>query len=206
MGGIGSGRPRVNTLASDVRHIDVRHLQRAGALTPYARARWQWRSAHNIVANASTECTNNQLTLTYRVRTGSGWTEKVLLLPITWAACNFGGHRAWFKCPSPKCGRRAAILYGDDNFVCRKCKRISYEMQRINPSERALARAQSLRVRFGADVDLYSPLPARPKGMHSWTHTKLCIRILAAERKAAEELLSTLPKPSRKSGPEPESR
>ena len=31
MGGIGSGRPCVNTLASDVRRLDIRHLQRAGA-------------------------------------------------------------------------------------------------------------------------------------------------------------------------------
>jgi hypothetical protein len=204
MGGMGSGRPCLNTLASDVRRLDLRSLQSAGALTPYARARWEWSSGEKIVATASTECTDQLLMLTYRTGAGTCWTSRTLSLPLTWSACNFGGRRAWFRCPAPNCGRRVVILYGDDKFVCRKCRRISYESQRITPSERALARAQTLRVRFGASVDLSSPLAPKPKGMHSWTYTRRCIRIFAAERKAAEEVLRVLPESATKPKRKPE--
>lgn len=197
MGGIGSGRPCMNTLASDVRRLDVRHLQSVGALTPSARASWDWRSAQTIVAHASTECTNHQLTLTYRVRDGDSWTSRIFAVPLIWSACNFGGRRPWFRCPLPNCSRTALILYGDDNFVCQKCRRISYECQRITPAGRSLARAQFLRAKLGASLDLSMPLPPKPKGMHSWTYTRLGIRVLAAERKAADELLRTLPKPAK---------
>ena len=194
MGGIGSGRPCVNTLASDVRHIDIRHLQSAGALRSFVTARWAWRASQTIVAHASTLCTENQLTLTYRARNGANWKVVTLVLPLIWSGCNFGGRRAWFECPAPSCGRKVIILYGDDNFVCRKCRKISYESQRIAPPVRALARAQTLRVKFGGDVNLSSPPPPKPKGMNSWTYTRRCVRIFTAERNAAEELLRTLPK------------
>jgi hypothetical protein len=95
------------------------------------------------------------------------------------------------------------ILYGDGNFVCRKCRGISYQIQRIAPSCRALARAQLLRAKLGASLDVSAPLPPKPKGMHSWTYTKLGIRVLVAERKAAAELLQALPRPATCSGGEP---
>ena len=42
-------------------------------------------------------------------------------------ACNFGGERYWFVCPS--CGVRAGVLYrapGNEYFWCRDCSNLSY--------------------------------------------------------------------------------
>lgn len=42
-------------------------------------------------------------------------------------ACNFGGVRYWFGCPS--CGRRVGALYlapGNVRFRCRRCNNLSY--------------------------------------------------------------------------------
>lgn len=42
--------------------------------------------------------------------------------------CYFGGARQWFSCP--KCGRRAAKLYGRKYFLCRQCQDLNYASQR----------------------------------------------------------------------------
>jgi hypothetical protein len=34
-----------------------------------------------------------------------------VFVPLTYTPSNFGGRRPWFVCPSPRCGRRVAILY-----------------------------------------------------------------------------------------------
>jgi len=53
-----------------------------------------------------------------------------LLVPypvrLDWTACNFGGERTWFLCPTMGCGRRVAILYGGEIFACRHCYQLTY--------------------------------------------------------------------------------
>jgi len=85
---------------------------------------------------------------------------------LEWVSCNYGGRRAWFRCPTSDCGRRVAILYLRGTFACRHCHQLGYASQRIQPWERALAQAQAIRERMGGTASMYEPFPNKPRGMH----------------------------------------
>jgi hypothetical protein len=92
------------------------------------------------------------VTLLYRCRSGLGdeWEDVKETVPLAWTACNFGGERPWFFCPGAGCGRRVAILYGPGcYFLCRHCYDLTYLSQREDKKDRALRRAQKIRMRLG---------------------------------------------------------
>jgi hypothetical protein len=95
--------------------------------------------------------------------------------------CNYGGQRAWFKCPARGCGRRVAILYGGRVFACRFCYQLNYQVQHEQPRDRSYSRAQKLHARLGGTGNITHDLPARPKGMHRKTYEGLLERLLRAE-------------------------
>lgn len=56
-----------------------------------------------------------------------------LEISLTSSACNFGGERFWFICPS--CGRRAGTLYLPPltrKLSCRKCNNLTYLKSRYH--------------------------------------------------------------------------
>ena len=112
--------------------------------------------------------------------------SRLLTVWIEWTPCNYGGARAWFICPRG-CGRRMAILYNRGHFGCRQCHQLAYESQRGSPSNRALHRAQEIRMKLGQYRELGGAFPseAQEKGMR-WS------RFLRLYRKAMarEEVLS----------------
>jgi hypothetical protein len=86
----------------------------------------------------------NQVVLAYRHRkAGEEWEPKEYAVPLEWTHCNYGGQRAWFRCPARGCGRRAAILYGGEIFACRHCYQLAYPCQRESSGDRALAPGRS---------------------------------------------------------------
>lgn len=88
---------------------------------------------------------------------------------LVWTECNFGGSRPWFVCPGDHCGRRAAILYGEEGrWLCRSCRDLAYTSQRDRPVTRARKRAEKARRRLAPDE--HNP---RPKGMHHTTFVRL---------------------------------
>jgi hypothetical protein len=93
---------------------------------------------------------------------------------LDWTACNFGGERPWFVCPSVGCSRRVAVLYGPGRyFLCRHCYELAYQSQRDNAMERALLKAQAIRKRLGGSANMMEPFPEKPKGMHWSTYDRL---------------------------------
>lgn len=85
-----------------------------------------------------------------------------------------------------------AILYGKEDFLCRRCRGVTYRPRRVPARSRDLARAQMGRIRLGGTGDMTVSLPERPKGMHEWTYTRLSCRALAAEIHANNTLLDQL--------------
>jgi len=70
--------------------------------------------------------------------------------------CRFGGARPYFVCPGVvngiTCGRRVAKLYGAGTyFLCRHCYRLAYASQREDRYDRALRRANNIRMRIPSD-------------------------------------------------------
>ena len=92
----------------------------------------------------------------------SDWKPVEQRVPITWTACHFGGHRAWFRCPvyfkGRYCGRRVALLYGaGDLFACRHCYGFAYASRQETPTYRGVNRARKIRMRLGGSPDLLQP-------------------------------------------------
>jgi len=103
--------------------------------------------------------------------------------------CNFGGERPWLRCP--ECGRRAAILYANERFLCRLCHDLAWPVTREKELERA-ARALARTCRLlGVKPGFRIPLGQKPKGMRwktYWRHvvnhekqSRWLLRCIAAE-------------------------
>jgi hypothetical protein len=113
---------------------------------------------------------DSYVTLSYRTRRHESeeWTNKEYPVTVEWTRCNYGGERAWFRCPAMGCGRRAAILYGGSIFACRHCHNLAYDSQNETSHSRALGKAQAIRVKLGGEPA--GNFPPKPKGMHWRTY------------------------------------
>lgn len=175
MGGWGSGRRWASkeTIA-DYIQIDVRRLQRCGALERRHQFTWKW--SHNDgepIGSVGLRPEADRLILSYRDRRPGGeWTEQNYAVRLERTSCNYGGERVWFCCPAMGCGRRVAILYGGTIFACRHCYRLAYPSQSASFGDRADARAWAIRERCGGWGCLFDPV-FRPKGMHRRTFRRL---------------------------------
>jgi hypothetical protein len=146
------------------------------------------------VANIDLRATGDQLMLSYRVRKqGSEWRDVEQPTQILWVACRFGGQRPYFLCPARGCGRLVTKLYGAGTyFLCRHCYRLAYASQRENRYDRALRRADNIRMRLGGKPGLAWPFPERPKGMHQRTYQRLYSEARQAEMLEVQRLALTL--------------
>lgn len=196
MGGIGSGRPCSNRLTTECFRLDVRRLERAKLLEA-GRIGTLTLSREGLgEANLKLRFMNGWLILDCdRGRDLFGPRQSRFHVRVGSTICNYGGSRSWLICPGPGCARAMTVLYGVGDFLCRRCRRVTYPIQRVAPLYRALARAQKLRVQLGGSADITVPFPERPKGMHHWTYTKIALRAHAAEAEANQDVFTLLGRP-----------
>ena len=176
MGGLGSGRRNQGGKAttSDLRTLDVRRLQRDNLLIAGRAFNWQWMRNGDEVASIQIRTESDRVILSYRNRSkGGDWQPTEYPVELDWAPCNFGGQRAWFRCPVPGCGRRVAILYGGAIFACRHCHQLVYPSQRETVDDRAAGRADTIRCRLGWKPGILNGEGWKPKGMHWRTFERL---------------------------------
>ena len=191
MGGLGSGRARKNGLPTEFYRLDVRWLQRRSFLVPGCTRALQMRREGGDRAQLWTVFNSDRLTVDFDLgRDLFGRRRSRFELRVRWSKCYYGGRRPWLVCPQEACGRGVAILYGKEDFFCRRCRGVTYPLQRVPARSRDLARAQMCRIRLGGSGDMTDPFPERPKGMHEWTYTRLACRAVAAEYKASNTLLA----------------
>jgi hypothetical protein len=197
MGGFGSTRWSWTSTKDTVegnRSIDINRLNRSGCLRPGYWGGWQWMRDGEQVAWIQLRREGDLLSLSYRVRRcGGDWQDVEQPTPIVWAPCRFGGARPYFSCPGIvngiACGRRVTKLYGAAiYFLCRHCYRLVYASQHEDRYDRALHRANNIRMRLGGDPGMASVIPARPKGMHKRTYRRLQSEIMGAEMLAEQRL------------------
>jgi hypothetical protein len=195
MGGFGSGRPSGSgrDTAEGARSLDINRLNRAGCLRPGYLGSWQWTRDGERVADIAIQAAADLLTLSYRIRQQGGeWRDVEQPTPIVWVRCRFGGRRPYFLCPGRGCGRRVSNLYGAGTyFLCRHCYRLAYASQRENHFDRALRRANNIRMRLGGEPCMASLFPKRPKGMHRRNYERLRSEVWRAEM-LAEERFDTI--------------
>lgn len=194
MGGFGSGRPGGwgRETVEGCRSIDVNRLRMEGCLRPGWRGGWQWTRDGERVAWISLRAGAERLHLSYRVRVRGGeWEEVDETVRIVRVPCRLGGVRPYLICPrianGVACGRRVAKLHGSGRyFLCRHCYRLAYASQGEGAWDRALRRADKVRVRLGGDPGTAAPFPKRPKGMWRRTYERLRERAFEAETLADE--------------------
>jgi hypothetical protein len=151
-------------------------------LVPGRRGDVNWSRNGEPSGCISVQCETNSVRLIYRhSRFDDEWQSRDYLVGIEWTPCNYGGQRAWFRCPSKDCGRRVAVLYGGGIFACRYCHQLAYDSQREQPYDRALRRVQDIRERLGGSGSLAEPFPWKPKGMHWRTYNRLRLEAANAE-------------------------
>ncbi len=168
MGVFGSGprRGSKNT-TSDFRALDIRRLQRDGLLIPGRFFNWQWSINGEKIADINIRIEANNVILNYRSRRSGGeWQPIEYPVFLERTPCNLGGQRAWFLCPWRGCGRRVAILFGGSIFACRQCHELAYQCQRETDDDRAMRRAEKIRLRLGWEPGIANPEGSKPKGMH----------------------------------------
>src|SRR5271167_235421 len=119
MGGCGSGRASSSRKrrTSDLLRLDVRQCQREGLLEAGSSFGLRWTQRDGTLASITVSAESGRLILATWHRPG----EEGVTYPVSveWTPCNYGGKRAWFRCPTKECQRRVAILYAGRFFACR---------------------------------------------------------------------------------------
>jgi len=158
------------------RQLDVRRMQRGGFLRAGSWSTWRWSRNGEVFASIQVRAEfNNSVTLMYSHRSygDEEWTREEYPVSLEWTPCFFGGRRAWFLCPRPGCGRRVATLWGGTKFYCRQCWNLAYQSQNETAWDRALTKAQAIRVKLGGHPGCAYDFPEKPKGMHWRTYYRL---------------------------------
>jgi hypothetical protein len=191
MGGRRGGSRNGKKKCEHTMSIDVRRLKRRGWLELGASATLTWGES-SIMIKARAE------------HVLACWTGAALMytekLPIIRTAQPFGGERAWWSCPG--CSSRCALLYMRSmRWRCRACHRLAYAstLERC-PIEQARRKHCRVLRKLGITdpAVLRSPvfnaprLPARPKGMHHVTYSKLAMQHLELHRQAIMAIRSAL--------------
>lgn len=168
-----SGSGRATT--SGYLFLDVRYLQRNGYLRPGTASSQRWSRRGEQLASINLSAWDGHVTLSYRTRDRGSeeWEQKEYPVSLEWTRCNYGGERAWFRCPALRCGRRVAILYGGSIFACRRCHNLAYDSQSETRHGRMLLKAQAIREKLGGTPCIADEFPQKPKGMHWLTYHRL---------------------------------
>ena len=187
-------RHKEKSAVEDYRALDIRSLHRAWALAVGWRGNSTWTRNGKKVAAISVRVESlTRLRLNYQVTSQGRIEVKDYAVPVSWTACHLGGNRPWFGCPS--CGRRVAILYGGEVFVCRHCRQLNYASQQTSKRDRALERSWLLRHKLGTEFGMYD-IPAafipKPKGMHWKTFNRNIALLHKVEARAFADSVAVL--------------
>lgn len=176
MGGFGSGRQGGRDTTGGYRTLDVRWMQRKGMLKPGTTYGLNWSRRGEPRGSIHMRTEEKFITLIYQSKKQGGeWQAKEYTVFLDWTACNYGGQRAWFRCPAVGCGRRVALLYlgSAGIFACRHCYRLAYDCERETADDRATRQADKIRERLEWDVGILNWKGSKPKGMHWRTFERL---------------------------------
>jgi hypothetical protein len=171
MGGYDSTRWNYERIRQDtdpLLKLDVRWLNRVGALRPGAMANPSWSRRGEPSGSIVTIMSQTRpcLNLSYSTqRPGEEWQPVKESVWLDTTPCNFGGGRIWFLCPGCNC-RRAVLFSVGGRFRCRTCHDLAYTSTREDAQDRAIRRCAELRCKLGGSFGQpIWTIPPKPVGM-----------------------------------------
>ena len=174
MGGLGSGRRSSRVCTDQLLSLDIRQLVRKKAHVRNTTVQVSWGSNQSqIVLEIRSDggaLFFQNLTFPNLDRVPSAYEVRLDL-----TGCNFGGSRAWFRCPNTLCGKRVAILYGGNVFLCRHCWSADYRSQRESVVNRLFRRIYKIRRKMGWQGPCGYGVGSRPKYMSRQKYDRICI-------------------------------
>ena len=174
VGGLGSGRRTSRVCTDQLLSLDIRQLvrQRAHLRNTTVQVSWEGKQSQTVleIRSDGEALFFQNLTFASQGREPSPYEVRLDL-----TGCNFGGSRAWFRCPNTLCGRRVAILYGGDVFLCRQCWSADYRSQRESVVYRLFRRIYKLRSEMGWKGPCSYGVGSRPKYMSRQQYDRNCI-------------------------------
>lgn len=176
MGGIGSGRRwgGGKPTTDDYHSLDIRWLKREGLFEAEGWRTVTWSRMGEVRSRVELRFSGEVMRLKYKHQSGGGdWEDQQYPVHIDTSPCHLGGERHWFLCPAVGCGRRVAILYAANVFVCRHCLQLAYQSQREEGFDRATRRADRIREKLGWEGGILNGPGPKPKGMHHRTFQRL---------------------------------
>lgn len=196
MGGLGSGRSGGGgkVTAEACRWIDVNRLRKEGVLSVGWSGSWDWKRNGERVSSISMRGGEDLIVLFYRSRIGSeDWQDVEEPIPIRWMPCRYGGRRPYFVCPGivngVACRRQVVKLYcARRYYLCRHCYRLTHASRNEDRCDRALRRANKIRMRLGGEPGYEAMIPRRPRGMWRKTYDRLFKAVIDNETLADERL------------------
>lgn len=185
MGGYDSTRWNYERIRQDtdpLLKLDVRWLNRIGALRPGAMAHPSWSCRGEPSGNILTIMSQTRpcLTLSYSTqRPGEDWQPVREAVWLDTTPCHYGGERMWFLCPG--CNRRRAVLFSvGGRFRCRTCHDLAYTSTRESSFDRAIRRCAELRCKLGGSFGQpIWTIPPKPDGMTYRRYNRIVAKLIA---------------------------
>ena len=193
-GHFGSGkyvRYAAKRKVEDCQSIDIFRWNKEGLLTLGNHFTWERiRNDGTTRGAVDVRVSESYVTLNYSYRArGEDWQDLEYRVWLAWTKCSYGGRRAWFYCPKAGCNRRVAKLYlGGPLYGCRHCYRLTYQSTSEHQADRALRKAQKLRMRLGGSPNMTLPFPPKPKRMRWNTYERLRAKELGVEKQYLGEM------------------
>ena len=131
-----------------LRAMDSRVMQKQG-IFENGTGSYNWWDAESkeIRSSIGYSYQDQLMTLTYQCN-GESYHYAI---HIDQTACNYGGTRSWFICPSPQCKKRVAKLYLSKSgcFTCRHCNNANYAIQQMSNKNKPLHHMHKMRDKLG---------------------------------------------------------
>ena len=154
-----------------LRCIDSRQMTKQDIFLEGNQGSYYWSDAETKEINASINYRyqHQVLTLSY----SSGEKSFNYSIRVDQSACNYGGVRLWFICPSPQCMKRVAKLYMGSSkvFACRHCNKLNYAIQQMAEKDKARYHMYKMRDKLGWSYNHVTFLKriTKPLNMHHKT-------------------------------------
>lgn len=174
----GAGRPGWKRKAEASMAFDIRQIVRKGYLRSGACFSWSWSCNGRLAGSIGVRVSDDEshVILNYQWTPYGSYPQSLeCSLQIERTACNYGGSRPWFLCPT--CWRRCAVVYfWRGHYACRHCNQVAYYSQSEDLMGRMWRKQRKIEAKL---IDCWR----KPKGMHWKTCERLRDKIIEYERK-----------------------